>query len=496
MGRGILRNPTPRLATLSMGIAVLVTAILGVGYAAVSLGTATTGHDELIVLAGGFTALTLAPFAIARLRGVPVNFAEPIYIIAILFFFYFPFRTFYLLANPSAVNVGLGPRPYSDALPGALVAAAVVFLSTCVGYYISVGHSVAHRLPRIADRFSDDRYVLRAVCVSGLGLATWLYLLYVVGRSHGLNDSYNGAASENLTIQVSQFTVYGTALLASFALRKGGATAWLGLGAAVAINCYIAFAEVIRIELVVAALSFGLAFHFFRRRVTVRWVSIGIVLVLGVFVPVVGTERILSETGKTTANPLVNAANATTTLASGGPGQYFSRTMSILGGRLHGVDSVAATLKYTPQVRGYQYGREYLLFVPPLTYVPRVIWPGKPSVFNEQFGPTYFGRTQFTQTHIAMTEVSDLYYNFWWPGLVAGGLFLGILYRVAYTYFIDRPGPNPVGVFVYTFVLVQFMLIELEIATPLSQIVRALPFLLMIVWFMRVRGRPSTPELI
>jgi hypothetical protein len=162
-----------------------------------------------------------------------------------------------------------------------------------------------------------------------------------------------------------------------------------------------------------------------------------------------------------------------------------------LGERFHGVDSVAAVLKYTPEVREFQHGANWLLFVPPFTFVPRAVWDEKPVAFNQDFAPTYFGRDYFTDVHIAVFAVSDLYMNFAWPGLLLGAVLLGAMFRFVYEYLIVRSQRSDVGVFLYGLFFVQLANIELELATPLSQCVKSLPFLLALVWFMRLRVRLS-----
>jgi hypothetical protein len=127
--------------------------------------------------------------------------------------------------------------------------------------------------------------------------------------------------------------------------------------------------------------------------------------------------------------------------------------------------------------------------VPPLTFVPRAIWHSKPTAFNEDFAPTYFGRSYFTDVHIAVFAVSDLYINFALPGLLLGAVLLGTLFRLVYEYLIVRSEASDIGVFLYGIFFIQLVNIELELATPLSQCIKSLPFLMALVWLMRLRTR-------
>ena len=82
--------------------------------------------------------------------------------------------------------------------------------------------------------------------------------------------------------------------------------------------------------------------------------------------------------------------------------------------------------------------------------------------------------------------------NFAWPGLILGALILGVIYRSVYEIFIVRTGASEVGVFIYIFLFFQMTLIELEITTPLSEMLKSLLFLLVIVWFVRLRVASAT----
>jgi hypothetical protein len=74
--------------------------------------------------------------------------------------------------------------------------------------------------------------------------------------------------------------------------------------------------------------------------------------------------------------------------------------------------------------RPFQNGRTLLAI--PLAFIPRMVLPDKPDVetgrlFNHQF----YGGTD--DTYISPSHLGELYWNFGWPGLVAGMLLIGML---------------------------------------------------------------------
>jgi hypothetical protein len=70
-----------------------------------------------------------------------------------------------------------------------------------------------------------------------------------------------------------------------------------------------------------------------------------------------------------------------------------------------------------------------------------------------------------------------------------GAVLLGTLFRLVYEYLIVRSEASDIGVFLYGIFFIQLVNIELELATPLSQCIKSLPFLMALVWLMRLRTR-------
>jgi hypothetical protein len=477
---------------------VLVAAVVAVtaslaGLAIVMLGELWTYSNQLRLLSVAFIGLATVPFLITKMSGRRIDYGEPIYIISFLYVLCFPLRALYILHHPAALTE-LGPRPYKDFLDSALVVAALGYVLILAGYYLGIGQHLANRLPSMPQHLPRRGVVPKSFLLIGIGMGAWLYQLIVVGRVHGRDDWFTGNPFENLVIQLSAFVGYGVALLAIVFfrdLKTGRRISFVALAIAVGCSAYIAMALVVRVELAIAALAIALAWNYRFRPLRARSVIGAGVIVLCVVFPVLGTARGLTQQGldqsRTSTGALTTTSLAIHQLTKDGVGGYFDQTMDRLGERFHGADSLAAVLKYTPGLRPFQYGKTYPLIVPPLTFVPRAVWHGKPQAFNEDFAPVYFGAPK-RDVHIAVFNLADLYMNFAWPGLILGAFVLGCIYRLVYDFFIVRSGASEVGVFIYIFFFFQMTLIELEITTPLSQMLKSLLFLLPIVWFMRLQG--------
>jgi hypothetical protein len=65
----------------------------------------------------------------------------------------------------------------------------------------------------------------------------------------------------------------------------------------------------------------------------------------------------------------------------------------------------------------------------PLSFVPRLLWPGKPRFETGQWVTSHFGPGPEIESSTGATWIGEFYYNFGWPGVVLGMFVLGIWFR-------------------------------------------------------------------
>lgn len=104
--------------------------------------------------------------------------------------------------------------------------------------------------------------------------------------------------------------------------------------------------------------------------------------------------------------------------------------------RLSLLQQTANVMEFTPARVPYQHGRLYSYIA--VTFIPRVLWPGKPSVndanhwYQVSYGLTYRG--EISSVSIAVGTVAESYINFGWlgPALIIFplGIFLGTMQRI------------------------------------------------------------------
>lgn len=452
------------------------------------------GRPMTEVLAAGLALLTAIPFLVAFARVEPIDWGEPIFFVSIQYLIAFALRALYAEANPEVMRL-LGTAQYSDYFPLALAAAGVGFLAILVGYYSPLGKILARSLPPIRSNFSRQAFFTGTPILLLIGLAAWLYLFFSVGRIHTRIDAFSRSPAENLVLQLGQFSLYGLAIagvvfFADLRRRRAGRLPFLLL--ALGSITYISLAYVVRTYLALAIVIVALAAHYCYRRLSTRWLVLSAAVIVLVVFPLIGTERDLAERGVLTSTYSTDAARkggvaAMRELMKDGPTAYIERSIDHFMVRYHGVDSLATVLKNTPEIRGYQYGRDYLLAVPPLSLVPRGVWPEKPALgFSQEFGNKYFGRTD-RLTPLTVYTLSELYMNFWWLGILIGAFLLGVVYRALHAYLIVRSQASEVAVFLYVLLLTQIVEVGLELSQPLSQLPKVLIFVIPIVLLMRQR---------
>jgi hypothetical protein len=63
----------------------------------------------------------------------------------------------------------------------------------------------------------------------------------------------------------------------------------------------------------------------------------------------------------------------------------------------------------------------------PLAFIPRLIWPDKPDVPTGQLFNREIIQGEVADTYISPSHLGELYWNFGWPGLLSGMLFIGAI---------------------------------------------------------------------
>jgi len=106
------------------------------------------------------------------------------------------------------------------------------------------------------------------------------------------------------------------------------------------------------------------------------------------------------------------------------------------GGIVPGVQSVAARLDLKSLMelivsrvgKDVRYQNGHTLIELPLVFVPRMVWPGKPSVAAGQLFNQEFKISADPKTYISTSFFGEMYWNFGWLGVSLGMFFIGVFW--------------------------------------------------------------------
>jgi hypothetical protein len=162
-------------------------------------------------------------------------------------------------------------------------------------------------------------------------------------------------------------------------------------------------------------------------RIPKMWL-IAMLVFIAVGFPVLQANRVIvrgqygansTQVGDNIGKSLGQAFEARNKVSSGRDrSQTFLERMSLKG-------SVETIVTKTGDVTPFQRG--YTLTPLISEFVPRLIWPDKPSVAVGRIMNKEFNVSDVADTYISPSHLGDLYWNFGWLGVVFGMSFIGLL---------------------------------------------------------------------
>lgn len=124
-------------------------------------------------------------------------------------------------------------------------------------------------------------------------------------------------------------------------------------------------------------------------------------------------------------------------------------------------------------------------------WIPRALWAAKPMSFGLTFAQGYMPDFQFTvMTYMSPSLPGELWANFAWPGVLAGGFGIGVLLRASWEA-VHRGGPSQLLLHGFWFLTVVH-LVEGSIAAQFANFVTDVVPLLLATWMLtRVHSHPA-----
>ncbi len=470
--------PARRLLYILINIAFL----LAIGCASVAQGS---DHAPLLYLVTLFALCSSPLLWLESLNGRYV-------LLAVFMGFYF---LFFGMMDFLAVLTGGPPPDFVDDPSGAEFAIVVGAVCALCGYLITA--SLGSGTPRVRGVDWPERYIL---CV---GLALWVigtvsiiyFQVYVMPEKTILaaqRGLANLGAGMTFVVMLGNLVAPLGLLILSYGYAKFRSLFWLLLilGLLVA-QIAVAFVTDIRGQAFLPPAVVIVALTLKDGRLPKVWLACAIVI-MPILFPVLTAYRveITGERGLTREQALNNLGKVLdVVLGSVESGHGEAHKASIFA-RASIKQNFELEYAHTGLDRPFQEG--HTLMAIPLAFIPRIVWPDKPDVqtgqlFNHEFFPG-----GVADTYISPSHFGELYWNYGWPGLIAGMLLIGMLlgFIGLRTNLEEHPSVTRVLILLATF---QYLCWGFEGATSISYVLwlRSLAAIVILHLLFARRTRPA-----
>lgn len=312
---------------------------------------------------------------------------------------------------------------------------------------------------------------------TGFGLLI-LFLVGIATRTTSLAGYLGGAGgilNRGSLVALSAFALLVPA-------KKRDLPFWLMLGLGIAIEFLVTLRSGSKALLMYTFLP--IVWLAFVDRALRRWMAVIvpalIIFYLGVLAPVISTMR---STTAESEGPIIT--RILTTIEEGNyKTQDISDNLEGLFSRQFEASSVGFIVQEVNR-RGFMDGEtlDYLVY----GFVPRVIWPNKPSVTRGHWFNEYLRQERDLHTSIGQMATGELYWNFGTAGVCLGMSLLGLLLGAMWRFSGSAPDREPLALLCH--ITVMFLMNNMaEFGTTLMAGVYYLLFFGTLFWLTRTFG--------
>jgi hypothetical protein len=388
-------------------------------------------------------------------------------------FFVLPVFVFYL--GDAAYHPDNSPNPIPltpPAVTRGLLAALLGYVTLLAGFMLPIGSAAANFLPRMKREWSVGTALAVALVTIPMG---WAVLL---GSQFGLIPERAGSG---VLGTIAQGATFGIALiaLAYMRYRSGAALALLAvvIPPTMFFNFFTASKGAFFRPLVMVAVVHMLV----TRRLRLSFIVAFIVLSSIVY-PVSMAYRIYMFSNGLRAVDVIRSPQRAFALIGdiathANPVEYLKGGLESTGKRLDGLGITSVIVRDAGKRVPFQHG--WSLAYVPLSFVPRLLWPGKPKFETGLWITDHFGFPGIDSSTGA-TWIGEFFFNFGWTGVIVGMAILGVWFRYLQDSFLRMDSTIPAMLAGVVTTLVISSNIGGDIITPTSGVVfNTAPILLM-----------------
>jgi hypothetical protein len=460
------------------------------GFFFFGLGLASGVRSDLIGLLG-LTVLTatlvLAVFVVDRARPRERrHLLLTLFSFAFLIRFALPSVMFHLFG--SGYEPGAEPNPIpltGSALARGMLAALLGYAALLAGYALPLGNLIANVVPRMKREWSAETAIAIALLIIAMG---WAVL--VPGNLGWIPER----AGSGVLGTIAAGSTIGIGLLAICYQRYRSPVALLLLLMLVPPTMFFNFFTASKLLFLMPILIIGFVHVVLTRRLRFRWI-VGGVLALAIIYPIAKAYREYMDahsfgTVQMIMHPYLAFGLISSIATTSDPVEYVEQGMMTTATRLDGLGILSVVVRDAGVRVPFQNGRT-LAYIP-ITYVPRLLWPGKPRFETGQWVTDNFGSGPQIKSSTGATWIGELFFNFGWIGVLFGMPLAGVWIRFIHEYFlrIDATIPALLAGVVSTLVLVHGMEADLVGSTS-GLIVRISPILVLHVLVRTIMPPPA-----
>lgn len=395
------------------------------------------------------------------------------------------FTQYFLIDEPVDGVTQLANILPSDIVAGQLVALAAM-VGLYVGYFYPATAAAGRALPRPRLEWSHETALAIAFGMIVVGWTiTFASAFGLLPRA--LGSGFFGS--------IATGSYFGVGLLAILAARYRSRPAVLLMWCLVPPGMAIAFLTGSKRFVLSPVMMAALGYFVVNRRIERRWIVLGAALILVIYpvatfwreVVMVGNQlsmaQILSNPGR--AFSLVSAF-----LGNVEAREYFEGGIAATTSRLDTLGIVSVIVRDTPERVPFQGG--WTILNVPLSFIPRILWPGKPEIAIGQWITDNYGAGPEIQSNTGSSWIGEFYLNFGLPGVVVGMIVTGAYFRFLHEVFFKTMS---VPALISTIVILwsTCTTIEMNLIAPFSGLIFNLGLVLLGHWFIRSQGGALLP---
>jgi hypothetical protein len=358
-----------------------------------------------------------------------VSFAYFVFLVLPVFIFYLSDVGYHPDASPNPIP--LTPRAVTQGMLAVLFGYVMMLL----GFFTPLGNAAANFVPRMRREWSPLTALSVALVLIWAGWA-----VMVAGQLRLIPER----AGSGVFGAISQGTTLGIGLIALCYMRYRSKAALLMLALVIPPTMFFYFFTSSKGAFLRPLVMIAIVHVLVTRKLRISWI-LGFIVLASLIYPVSMAYRHYMMGNRLTAiQVIVNPQRAFNLIGdiaeNADPKEYLQQGLNSTAARLDGLGILSVIVRDAGNRVAYQNG--WTLAYIPMSYIPRLLWPGKPRFTTGKFVTDNFGYPG-VETSTGSTWLGELFFNLGWFAVIAGMAVLGVWFRFLQSSFLRMDSTIP-----------------------------------------------------